>query len=198
MTICDLRASNQSIPWECDAAQNSAHVLRTQEATLGSCVEYVRIPLPIQVDKRIAYTLTLCLYSEHCRGATDTGLAIQVIYERFLRCALLCSAGKTLVRLQSHDGFEATAASIANQDLRLLSLIDRARDLYRAATQEKIALLRFWRQNAQDAADASNADRIERQEWLRELSLLKASMRNDLQVSKGLFRLEAVWCQDSI
>ncbi|SPO28733.1 uncharacterized protein UTRI_04611 [Ustilago trichophora] len=187
LTICDLRASNQSIPWECDAAQNSAHVLRTQEATLGSCVEYVRIPLSVHVDKRIAYTPTLCLYSEHCRGATDTGLAIQVIYERFLRCALLCSAGRTLVRHRSHDGFEAKAASIANRDLQLLSMIDRARDLYRAATQEKIALLRFWRQNAQDAADASNADRIERKEWLRELSLLRTSMRNDLQTILSAF-----------
>ncbi|SPO28174.1 uncharacterized protein UTRI_04611_B [Ustilago trichophora] len=129
LTICDLRASNQSIPWECEAAQNSADVFRTEEATLGSCVE--------ALSRSNRYWSS---YSGYLREIPQMCFAMQRWKDT-----------------------------------------DRARDLYKAATHEKIALLRFWRQNVQDAAEASNADRLERQEWLRELSLFKANMQLDLQ-----------------
>lgn len=59
--------------------------------------------------------------------------------------------------------------------------------MYKAATQEKIALIRLWRQKAEESSEISNAERLERQEWLYNLSSLRAQMQVDSQV-RNLYR----------
>lgn len=65
---------------------------------------------------------------------------------------------------------------------------DRARELYMAATQEKIALIRFLKQNVQDAAIAYQIDRLERREWLQDITLLRDGLQHDLIVSRALVK----------
>lgn len=62
---------------------------------------------------------------------------------------------------------------------------DRARELYKTATHEKIALIRFWHQKAQEMAERNDAERLDRQEWLQKLSCVKDQMQNDLQVGNS-------------
>ena len=59
---------------------------------------------------------------------------------------------------------------------------DRARKLYQAATQEKIALIRFWNEHLRNAVEMDDAERLDRKGWMQDLSLLKDQMRADLQV----------------
>lgn len=59
---------------------------------------------------------------------------------------------------------------------------DHAKDIYKAATHEKLAFLRFWNQKARQAAEAGDADQTERTEWLQSLSVIKDKLQNDLQV----------------
>lgn len=72
------------------------------------------------------------------------------------------------------------AGHALNQAVNILS--DRARDIYKAATHEKLAFLRFWNQKARQAAEAADADRVERTEWLQSLTVLKDKLPDDLQV----------------
>ncbi|KAJ9473893.1 hypothetical protein PHBOTO_003992 [Pseudozyma hubeiensis] len=59
--------------------------------------------------------------------------------------------------------------------------MDRARELYKTATEEKIALIRFWHQKAQEIVTRSDAERLDRQDWLKQLLRLKEQMGDDLQ-----------------
>lgn len=54
--------------------------------------------------------------------------------------------------------------------------------MYKAATQEKIALIRLWRQKAEENSEMSTTERLERQEWLHNLYSLKDQMQDDVQV----------------
>ncbi|SNX85255.1 uncharacterized protein MEPE_03964 [Melanopsichium pennsylvanicum] len=63
---------------------------------------------------------------------------------------------------------------------------DRARDMYEAATSEKIAMIQFWRRSTHQAAEANGLERIERQQWMHNLSLLREHMQYDFQMSLKL------------
>ncbi|EST07978.2 hypothetical protein PSEUBRA_002364 [Kalmanozyma brasiliensis GHG001] len=58
---------------------------------------------------------------------------------------------------------------------------DRAREIYKAATQEKLALIRFWHQKTRESAEMTDQDRKECTEWLQSLNLLKEKLQDDLQ-----------------
>ena len=81
-----------------------------------------------------------------------------------------------------------------NLTLNYFSTSDSARELYKAATHEKVALLRFWQKEAQDAAHASDVERRDRQIWLQDLSLLRNQMQDELQVSRKLISLHGLSC----
>ncbi|CDR99516.1 hypothetical protein [Sporisorium scitamineum] len=65
---------------------------------------------------------------------------------------------------------------------------DHAREMYKAATQEKIALIRLWRQKAEENSEMSTTERLERQEWLHNLYSLKDQMQDDVQELLSAFR----------
>ncbi|SJX63976.1 uncharacterized protein SRS1_11207 [Sporisorium reilianum f. sp. reilianum] len=74
------------------------------------------------------------------------------------------------------------------EQLAIFGDADHAREMYKAATREKIALIRLWRQKAEETSELSNAERLERQEWLHNLSSLKDQMQDDLQGLLSTFR----------
>lgn len=69
-------------------------------------------------------------------------------------------------------------------------LSDRAKTLYRTATQEKVALIRLWQEYIRNAEEANDSERLERQEWAHNLSCFREQMHYDMQVSEP-----RAWCQ---
>lgn len=125
--------------------------------------------------------------TELFREAPATGPATPAICERYPRCALHCSAGK--IRVRSHRSL-LSGACCTNKIRALIEAIyspaDRAREIYKAATQEKLALIRFWHQEIRKFVEMTDEDRKERTEWLQSSNLLRDKLQDDLQVSARL------------
>ncbi|CCF52146.1 hypothetical protein NDA11_006784 [Ustilago hordei] len=121
LTICDLRASNQSVPLECSTT--------VEDSSLATCVE------------------ALSRSTRHWSS-----------YAGYLReIPQICSS------------------------LQRWRDTDRARELYQAATREKVKLIKMWREKLEDVGMANEAERGERGRWLGEMSGLAVRLREDLQ-----------------
>nr|CDI54462.1 hypothetical protein BN887_00216 [Melanopsichium pennsylvanicum 4] len=79
------------------------------------------------------------------------------------------------------DGVLDSLGLTASERHNLFRKSDRARDMYEAATSEKIAMIQFWRRSTHQAAEANGLERIERQQWMHNLSLLREHMQYDFQ-----------------
>ena len=77
--------------------------------------------------------------------------------------------------------------------------VDRARELYQAATREKVKLIKMWREKLEDVGMANEAERGERGRWLGEMSGLAVRLREDLQVSGAdTIGRVVLWCDEKL
>ncbi|GAC95810.1 hypothetical protein PHSY_003387 [Pseudozyma hubeiensis SY62] len=110
---------------------------------------------------------------------TYSTLALPNIFRRQASDGPLDASARSEVELLNLDPVEQVA---------IFGDANRARELYRTATKEKIALIRYWHQKVQEVVTSSDAERLDRQDWFKQMIRLKEQWKGDLQEQRLAFQ----------